>query len=98
MQPVEIPCGREFKAFLSPADAEGEAGHLLLAFERELDPFAVAAAENERLLREVVQLKDLHQKIFDGIGYGIAVVDASRNIRFCNNTHRILLTGIHGGT
>ncbi|MHB8835200.1 MAG: ATP-binding protein [Candidatus Methylomirabilia bacterium] len=93
VQPVEIPCGRELKAFLSTADVEGEAGHLLLTFERELDPFAVAAAENERLLREVVQLKDLHQKIFDGIGFGIAVVDASRHIRFCNNTYRILLTG-----
>lgn len=93
VQPVEIPCGRELKAFLSSADVEGEAGHLLLTFERELDPFAVAAAENERLLREVVQLKDLHQKIFDGIGFGIAVVDASRQIRFCNGTYRTLLTG-----
>jgi signal transduction histidine kinase len=91
--PVEIPSGGEIKAFLSPADTPGEAGHLLLAFERELDPFAVAAAENERLLAEVVQLKDLHQKIFDNIGYGIAVVDATRHILFCNNTYRILVTG-----
>ncbi len=93
VQPVEIPCGRELSAFLSPADAEGEVGHLLLTFERELDPFAVAAAENGRLLREVVQLKDLHQKIFDGIGFGIAVVDAARQIRFCNSTYRTLLAG-----
>ncbi len=93
VRPVEIPCGREIKAFLSPADNEGEAGHLLLKFERDLDPFAVAAAENERLLGEVVQLKDLHQKIFDNIGYGIAVVDASRRILFCNTTYRNLLAG-----
>ena len=91
--PSRSPCGREIKAFLSPADMEGEAGHLLLGIERELDPFAVAATENERLLGEVVRLKDLHQKIFDNIGYGIAVVDASRRIVFCNTTHRILLTG-----
>ena len=93
VQPVEIPCGRELKAFLSSADVEGEAGHLLLGIERELDPFAVAATENERLLGEVVRLRDLHQKIFDNIGYGIAVVDASRRILFCNTTHRTLLTG-----
>jgi signal transduction histidine kinase len=92
-QPVEIPCGRELKAFLSSADTGGEAGHLLLTFERELDPVAVAAAENERLLREVVELKDLQQEIFDGIEHGIAVVDATRHIRFCNGPYRVLLAG-----
>ncbi len=93
IHPLEIPCGRELKALLTPADTGAEAGHLLLSFERELDPFAVAAAENERLLKEVVQLKDLHQRIFDNIGYGIAVVDASRHIVFCNATYRQLLAG-----
>jgi PAS domain S-box-containing protein len=91
VQPVEIPCGRELTAHLSPEDDEYESGHLLLAFERELDPVAVAAADNERLLTQVVQLKDLHQKIFDSIGYGIAVVDTARRVQFCNNTHRELL-------
>ena len=93
VEPLDLPCGRELKAFLSSADVEGEAGHLLLTIERELDPFAVAATENERLVGEVVRLRDLHQKIFDNIGYGIAVVDASRRILFCNGTYRILLTG-----
>jgi signal transduction histidine kinase/PAS domain-containing protein len=92
-RPVEIPCGRELKAYLSPGEAEDEAGHLLLAFASELDPYAVAAAENERLFREVLQLKDLHQKIFDSIGYGIAVVDPSRRILFCNHTYSAMVTG-----
>jgi signal transduction histidine kinase len=93
VRPMEIPCGRELSAHLAPEDDEGESGHLLLTFERELDPMAVAAAENERLFTEVMQLKEMHQKIFDSIGYGIAVVDAARRIRFCNNTHRVLLSG-----
>ena len=78
LKPVEITCRQPLQAHLSPGDAEGETGHLLLAVQREFEPFAVAAAENERLLTEVMRLKDLHEKIFDGIGYGIAVIDASR--------------------
>ncbi len=93
VQPIEVACGRELSAYISPAEGEGNAGHLLLAFHPELDPFAVAAAENERLLQQIVALRDLHQKIFDSIGYGIAVIDAARRVVFCNNTYRHLLGG-----
>ncbi|HEY5997850.1 MAG TPA: ATP-binding protein [bacterium] len=93
LRPIEISCRQPILASVLPGDVEAESGHLLLAVQRELEPFAVAAAENERLLTEVMQLKDLHQKIFDGIGYGIAVIDVSRRVLFANNTYRQILAG-----
>ncbi|HWR97760.1 MAG TPA: histidine kinase dimerization/phospho-acceptor domain-containing protein, partial [Candidatus Methanoperedens sp.] len=93
LKPIEITCDHSLQAHLTHGEAEGEAGHLLLAVHQELEPFALAAAENERLLTEVMRLRDLHQRIFDGIGYGIAVIDASRRVIFSNNTYRQILSG-----
>lgn len=88
---VEVPCARAVPGQLSPSDWDGESGHVLIRVENALDPIAHAAVENERLLGEVMRLKDLNQLIFDGIGHGLALVGEEGRILHCNDTYRELV-------
>jgi PAS domain S-box-containing protein len=88
---VELAVGTELEAYLTHRDWEGEAGHLLIVVYSSLNATAVAAAENERLLGEIVRIKELNQKVLDGIGDGIALVGEGGSIQHCNDAYRAIM-------
>lgn len=73
---IKAGFNRDVRAYLPQDYLQGEASHIALTFRGTLDPIAVAASENGRLLKEVVRLKQLNQKVFEGIGDGVALLDA----------------------
>ncbi len=88
---IEAMSSGRFRTYLPDEYLEGEASHLSLLLRGDLDPMSMAAYENARLLGEVFRLKELNQKVFDGIGYGICVLDAGQRVVHCNNTYRIMM-------
>ncbi len=87
----EFHFGSWLRAYLPREEWEGETSHLSLIFMRDLDPIAMAAFENDRLLGEIIRLKELNQKVFDGIGYGIALLDDRQHIVHLNDTYQTLM-------
>jgi signal transduction histidine kinase len=88
------PLGK-VSAYIPEEECPAEASHLSLAFSKELHPIAVASSINEQLFENVLRLKNLNQMVFDGIGYGIAVLNKDRKILHCNETYTAM-TGLTG--
>jgi signal transduction histidine kinase len=94
---VAVPVGDEVEVHLSSREWEGESSHVLLRLHDALAPMAAAAAENERLLGEVMRLTELNQRILEGTGDGVALVDRDGRILHCNDTYRRLVGLPAGG-
>lgn len=89
---IEIKTSARLRAYLPEEYWEGESSHISFLIRNSLDPIAVAAVEQADLLGEVLRLKELNQKVFDGIGYGIAVLDNKLKIQHSNNTYQAMMS------
>jgi len=84
---IRVGFNRDLKAYLPDDYLHGETSHLALTFHEALDPIAVAAFENGRLLKEVIRLKQLNQQVFEGIGDGVALLDPQLRLIHVNRKY-----------